>query len=391
MRLKNIITTILLLISGTFFNITARGTSPEVRAVWLTTNMGLDWPGNITGPEAQRKAMTAILDKLQKANFNLVFFQVQANGDVLWNSAFEPPMADVTGNGSRRLDYDVCSFVISECHRRGMECHAWVVPFRVGSAKQASRYARNPVSHPYYTRECRTVDHRGTRYLDPSDPKTRRFLMKLYRELLEKYPFDGIHLDYTRYPGNDFDDKQAYAARADKDLSLHDWRRDNLNAFVADLYELVSETRPGMLVGSAPIGSYKPLAPWKNATAFETFQQDPGAWIAQGNHDMIVPQMYWGERNGFSAHMKAWADVTSDSCTLVVGLAPYKMVTERHWTPDSVTSQIKKARKTPGIAGVCFFRAEHVVGDSKPARQLYQRLCRDLFTKPAPLPWDVFD
>lgn len=390
MRYKNIISVALLLFSC-IFSLPAADVRPEVRAVWLTTNLGLDWPCSTVDPAAQRKSLTNMLDKLQKANFNLVFFQVQANGDVLWNSSYEPPMADVTGNGSKKLSYDVCSFVISECHRRGMECHAWIVPFRIGSAKQAARYADNPTRHPYSARHCRTVDHHGTRYLDPSDPDTRRFLMKLYREMLEKYAFDGIHLDYTRYPGNDFNDSRAYAARSDKSLSLHDWRRNNLTAFVDDLYQLVADVRPGMLVGSAPIGSYKQLKPWKNATAYDSFQQDPGAWIANGCHDMIVPQMYWGERNGFSAHMKAWADVASDSCTLVVGLAPYKMVTEHNWTPDSVVSQIRKTRRAPGVAGVCFFRAEHVVGDSKPARQLYRQLCRDLFAKPAPLPWDIFD
>ena len=92
----------------------------------------------------------------------------------------------------------------------------------------------------------------------------------------------------------------------------------------------------------------------ENATAYETFQQDPGQWIADGCHDMIVPQMYWGERNGFSAHIKAWAEVAGRNCTLVVGLAPYKMETERSWTPDSIASQIAKARTIPGVSGVCF-------------------------------------
>ncbi len=381
------ITAIIVCIVGTFAVFPAAD-KPEVRAVWLTTNLGLDWPGRITAPDAQRESMRKLLDKLQQANFNLVFFQVQANGDVLWDSAYEPAMADVTGNGSQGLSYDVCKFVIDECHRRGMECHAWVVPFRLGTAKQASRYEGNPVRHPYKAHVSRTVDHNGTRYLDPSDPRTRQFLMKLYSEMLKKYDFDGIQLDYTRYPGNDFNDSGAYASRTDKSQSLHDWRRANLNAFVADLYELVSELRPDMIVGSAPIGSYKPLNPWKNATAFETFQQDPGAWISQGTHDMIVPQMYWGERNGFSAHMRAWAELAGDSCTVVAGLAPYKMLTDRNWNTDSIASQIEKSRKMPGVDGVCFFRAEHVTGDSRQAKQLYKILHDKLFRHPAPLPWN---
>lgn len=366
----------------------ATDNKPEVRAVWLTTNLGLDWPGQAVTPEAQRESMCRLLDKLQKANFNLVFFQVQANGDVLWKSAYEPAMADVTGNGSQPLSYDVCKFVIDECHRRGMECHAWVVPFRLGTAKQAARYKSNPVRHPYYAGVSRIVDHNGIRYLDPSDPRTRQFLMKLYGEMLKKYEFDGIQLDYTRYPGNDFDDATAFASRSDKSQSLQDWRRANLNAFVADLYELVSELRPDMIVGSAPIGSYKPLSPWKNATAYETFQQDPGTWIAEGHHDIIVPQMYWGEQSGFSAHLRAWAELAGDSCRVVVGLAPYKMLTDRNWNTDSIVSQIEKSRKMSGVDGVCFFRTEHVTGESHHAKQLYKILHDKLFRRPAPLPWN---
>lgn len=300
-------------------------------------------------------------------------------------------MADVTGNGACKLKYNVCDFIIKECHKRKMECHAWIVPFRLGTAKQAERYRRSQVKHPYFNTACRTVDHNGTRYFDPSDTTAHTFLINLYRELIRKYAFDGIQLDYTRYPGKGFDDAKAYAARKQRSLSLNQWRRDNINKFVNALYAMIAQERPGMLVGSAPIGSYKPVAPWKNATAYETFQQDPGQWIADGSHDIIVPQMYWGERNGFSAHMKAWADVAGNNCTLVVGLAPYKTATERKWTSDSIISQIQKTRVTAGVEGVCFFRTEHVIGNHPQAQKLYNSLRDKLFREPAQLPWDTFE
>lgn len=389
MRHKIVITSVLFLISHFF--VSANGFSPEVRAIWLTTNLGLDWPVKETDPGKQKKALCQMLDKLNDANFNLVFFQVQANGDVLWDSKYEPPMADVTGNGAGKLKYDICSFIIKECHKRNMECHAWIVPFRLGTAKQAARYKGNSIKHPYANTTCRTVDHNGIRYFDPSDTASHAFLIKLYRELVRKYAFDGIQLDYTRYPGKGFNDTKAYATRKQTSMSLNQWRRNNINTFVTSLYSMIAEERPGMIVGSAPIGSYKPIEPWKNATAYETFQQDPGQWIADGCHDMIVPQMYWGERNGFSAHIKAWAEVAGRNCTLVVGLAPYKMETERSWTPDSIASQIAKARTIPGVSGVCFFRAEHVLGNSHKSQQLYKTLRYKLFRQPAKLPWDTFE
>ena len=128
---------IVLLFSIILTSATYASTSVEVRAVWLTTNGGLDWPGKIKSVEEQKKSMTDMLDKLKDANFNLVIFQVQANGDVLWKSSIQPPMDAVTGDGSKPLSFDVCRFVIDECHKRDMECHAWIVPFRVGTKKQA--------------------------------------------------------------------------------------------------------------------------------------------------------------------------------------------------------------------------------------------------------------
>ena len=105
----------------------------EVRGVWLTTNGGMDWPAGRYDESSQKKLLVEMLDRLAEANFNMVLFQVQANGDVAWNSSLQPAMESLTGNGSRSLSYDVCRFVIDECHKRSMECHAWVVPFRIGS------------------------------------------------------------------------------------------------------------------------------------------------------------------------------------------------------------------------------------------------------------------
>lgn len=359
--------------------------APEVRAVWLTTNLGLDWPGGEYSPELQKKKLTKMLDALKKAHFNMVVFQVQANGDVLWPSKLQPMMADVTGPGATRPGFDVCRYVIDECHSRGMDCHAWIVPFRLGTAKQAARYAKSKIPHPYNTKKKTSVDHRGIRYLDPSQAANRQYLLKLYAELLDGYDFDGINLDYTRYPAADFADGASYARRADRSRSLADWRRDNINTFVAELYALVKSKRPAMIVGSAPIGTYKNVDGTKNASAYADFMQDPGQWIESGHHDLIIPQMYWGEKNGFSRHMATWASI-ADGAHLVVGLAPYRMATSG-WNPDEIIGQIKTARANEGTCGICFFRAEHVVGPSAKARKLYRMLCDDVFASPAPLPW----
>ena len=105
----------------------------EIRAVWLTTNNGADWPSS-TNIETQKSSLQKILNKLQAANFNTILLQVQVKGDVIWDSSYQPSMKVFTGDGSKNLSWNVCKYVIDECHSRGMECHAWIVPYRIGTA-----------------------------------------------------------------------------------------------------------------------------------------------------------------------------------------------------------------------------------------------------------------
>ncbi len=344
----------------------------EVRGVWLTTNAGLDWPDKNATVEERKKKLVDMLDRLEKAHFNLVLFQVQANGDVAWDSKIQPAMEQFTGNGVRRLDYDVCRFVIDECHKRGMKCHAWVVPYRLGTEAAASKYRNNHVGHAIYRHRDMCVKYRGAYYLDPGLPSVRKYLVKLYKELLEKYDFDGINLDYTRYPGDDFPDGASFRRHNSHKLDKNDWRRDNINRFVAELYKAVKKIDRNIAVGSAPIGTYKNVKGYKNTTAYGSFQQDPGEWIASRHHDLVIPQMYWGEDFGFSTHLSTWVDV-ADGQSLIVGLAPYKMV-EGKWTASDVIQLMNKAVKAKGVDGVCFFRAAHILGNDRRVKELYNYL-----------------
>lgn len=344
----------------------------ELRGVWLTTNLGLDWPGNVFDEQGQKRKMTDMLDRLQKAHFNLILFQVQANGDVAWNSNLQPAMSSITGNAEKTLSYDVCRFVIDECHRRGMKCHAWIVPYRLGSLKNANSYAGNKVQHIVKKHAKWCIRYNGSYYIDPSNPEAREYLVKLYKEMVARYDFDGINLDYTRYPGNDFPDDKSYKKYARKKQPKADWRRENINRFVADLYNSLKKERPGIVIGSAPIGTYRKTGNTKNSTAYDNFQQDPVQWVTSGHHDMIVPQMYWDEKFGFSTHLSTWASYCGNA-SLVIGLSPYKML-DGGWTAETVTDLMSKARKTPGVSGVCFFRAEHILGTNPKVKKLYEHL-----------------
>ena len=192
----------------------------EVRAVWLTTNSGLDWPKGVYDETTQKENLCEILDKLADANFNTIIFQAQVKGDVLWESTMQPAMRAITGNGSKSMSYDVSEYVIEECHKRNMECHAWIVPYRIGTSDDANIYVSNKVKHPFTTNPELCVEYNGSYYLDPGLPETREYLLDVYRELIYNYDYDGVNFDYTRYPGSDFDDADSYAKYNPKVLIL---------------------------------------------------------------------------------------------------------------------------------------------------------------------------
>lgn len=343
-----------------------------IRGVWFTTNWGLDWPQGVYDEAKQKEAIVKSLDRLKKAHFNLVFFQVQANGDVAWDSKYQPAMSAITGDGSRRLKYDVCRFVIDECHKRGMKCHAWVVPFMVGANKRIQAYDRNPVAHPAKKHKKWCVLFEKNYYLDPGLPEVRKYVVDVYKELLTRYDFDGLHLDYTRYPGLAFPDAKSFQKHNPRKLKKDEWRRSNINSFVAAVNKMAKSVRPGIVVGSAPIGTYRNTGKYKNATAYESYCQDPVAWVRSGDNELIVPQMYWGEDKGFSAHIDTWVK-EAKGANVVVGLAPYR-IAESGWKAGDVVKLMNTALKKRGVKGVCFFRAEHVLGNHREVKKLYNTL-----------------
>ena len=358
----------------------------EIRAVWLTTNSGLDWPSS-TSESAQKTSLIEILDKLKAANFNTILLQVQVKGDVLWSSTYQPSMKTFTGNGSKNLSWEPCSFVIDECHKRGMECHAWIVPYRIGTASEANRYASNPRKHPYLEHPEWCVAYGGAFYLNPGLPEVREYLLNLYRELITNYDFDGTNFDYTRYPTSsltDFDDSAAFALYGNG-LSLADWRRNNINTFVHDFFDMARSIKPRLKVGCAPIGTYKRAPGYGNMEAYGVFQ-DPVEWMNAGKHDIAFPQLYWNETYGFTPHMEMWAELTNYSRHIVAGLAPYKMVDSNNWPVTEVTGQIEKAREAQGVEGVCFFRTEQIIGSQAKYQQLYSELRDNYFKYPANIP-----
>lgn len=361
----------------------------EIRAVWLTTVYGLDWPKKPATTEAGRKAqqqeLCNILDRLADANFNTVFLQVRLRGDVIYRSAIEPASKTFSGKYGTMPGYDPLAFAIEECHKRGMECHAWFVTFPVGTEKAVKEQGKLSVvkRHP---KLCKR--HNGEWYLDPGVPETADYILSLVKEVVNGYDIDGIQFDYIRYPeqARSFPDKAVHN-KYGKSQKLSDWRRENINKMVYRIYDWVKQVKPWVQVSSSPLGKYNRIERVPNAgwTAYESVFQDPGMWMQKGKQDMIVPMMYYLHEN-FFPFVDNWVE-NCNGRLVVPGLGAYRMEkNEADWTVNDITDQIDYSRYYGG-AGCTFFRCENVLDNSK---GLYNELKDNYYKYPAqllPLTW----
>lgn len=357
----------------------------EIRAVWLTSVYGLDWPSKPANSsaaiKAQQEELTDILNSLEDANFNLVFVQARMRGDVMFASDIEPFAKTFSGKYGVSPGYDPLRFVIDECHKRGMECHAWFVTFPVGTERSVREQGKLSVvkKHPKLVKR-----HKGEWYLDPGVPGTSDYILSLVKELVTGYDLDGIHFDYIRYPdqANTFPDKAEHT-KYGKKQSLSNWRRDNINRLVTKIYDEVKALKPWVQVSSSPLGKYNRIEKVPNAgwTAYETVFQDPQKWLMEGKHDMVVPMMYYLHDNFFP-----FVDDWTQNCNgrlIVPGLGAYRIdSSEADWSLSDLTDQIDYSRYN-GAAGCAYFRCRHVIGDMK---GLYDELKNNYYQYPAQLP-----
>ncbi|MGM9760772.1 MAG: glycoside hydrolase family 10 protein [Parabacteroides sp.] len=357
----------------------------EIRAVWLTTIYGLDWPRHRASTERGRKEqqeeLCQILDKLQEANFNTVFLQVRQRGDVIYRSSIEPVSPTFSGKYGILPGYDPLAFAIEECHKRGLECHAWFVTFPLGTDERVKEQGRlSPVRrHP---KLC--IHHNGEWYLDPGIPETSTYLLSLIKELVSNYDIDGIHFDYIRYPeqASAFPDKKSYRRYGQK-KELASWRRENINQLVYRIYDTVKSLKPWVQVSSSPLGKYNRIPQVPNAgwTAYESVYQDPKQWLQQGKQDMIVPMMYYQDKN-FYPFVDNWMEDNHDRL-VVPGLGAYRMEKEESdWRLQDITDQIEYGRSY-GVAGTTYFRCGNLIHNTK---GILDTLRNTYYRYPAQLP-----
>ncbi len=341
------------------FSMLATSPKYEMRAVWICTNWALDWPSQpvkrASDQAKQQAELIAILDELQAMGINTVFFQARTRGEVFYASQYEPWATVLSGKSGP--GYDPLEFMVEECHRRAMECHAWMITFPAGSSRQVKRQGSESLVSRHKSWCKRVADEW---YLDPGNPAVEKYLTQLVGELVAKYDIDGVHLDYVRYPDDAerFPDTDSFHKWGRGYSSLMVWREANITRVVSAIYDTVKGAKPWVQVSSAPLGRYASLPGFEALwSCMEAVSQNPKAWLASGKHDFIVPMLYYQDPN-YTPFLRDWATDCPQG-SVASGLGAYRLDKQSgNWEVSVLQQQIEYARQV-GV-GQAYFRYNHL-------------------------------
>ena len=357
----------------------------EIRAAWITTIGGLDWPTvkatSAYGIKRQKEELCKQLDMLKEANFNTVLFQTRLRGDVIYPSIYETFAESLAGKTGRNPGYDPLKFAIEECHKRGMEIHAWMVCIPAGNDRQVKLLGKQSVVKKKPTM-C--IHFKRAWYLDPGNPETAKYLAAIAKEITMNYDIDGIHLDYIRYPENaeNFPDGKTFR-KYGKGKTISQWRRDNITSIVREIYNDVKRIKPWVKVSSSPVGKYDDTRRYssKGWNAYNAVYQDAKLWLKTGIHDAIFPMMYFRD-NHFYPFALDWEE-NKHGRFVVPGLGIYFLKQKAHeWDINEIMRQIYFTRRN-GLDGQAFFRNEFLM---KNTCGLTDSLKCRFYTYPAAVP-----
>ncbi|HIX55802.1 MAG TPA: family 10 glycosylhydrolase [Candidatus Sphingobacterium stercoripullorum] len=305
----------------------------EFRAAWVATVANINWPSRRDLSTVQQKAEAiALLDFLKESNFNAVIFQVRPSADALYESNLEPWSYFLTGQTGRRPSpyYDPLKFWVEEAHKRGLELHVWLNPYRAhhssaGSVEQASIVRK----HPEFIHRLKN----GMYWFDPADSRTQDHASKVVLDIVRRYDIDGVHFDDYFYPyasyngGADFPDYKTWKQYTDGGgkLSRADWRRESVNKFIERIYGEIKREKKHVKFGLSPFGIWKPGYPAgiTGSSQYDELYADAKLWLNKGWIDYFAPQLYWPiepTKQSFTALLSWWESENTHKRHLWPGL-----------------------------------------------------------------------
>jgi uncharacterized lipoprotein YddW (UPF0748 family) len=376
----------------------------EFRAVWVATVANIDWPSQPGLPtEQQQKEAIDILDMHYRLGMNVIILQVRPASDALYYSEMEPWSRYLTGAPGKAPEpfYDPLQFWIEECHKRGMELHAWLNPFRV-ALNHTQPLAGNHIAfqHPEWI-----LKYGNSLYFDPGLPQAREFVAQVVEDIVTRYDVDAIHFDDYFYPyplAEDFPDTTSFAFynRGFFPEDKADWRRENVDIIILKLNETIKSVKPWVKFGISPFGVWRNKADdprgsdsRAGATNYDHLYANIIKWQEYGWIDYTLPQLYWqiGHPLADFEKLAHWWKYHTYGRGMYIGHGVYKSDPAsdvKAWTlPGELPRQIKLLREIPGIEGSAFYSSKHFNRD---LMGFQDSLMLNLYRTPAlvpPMPW----
>jgi uncharacterized lipoprotein YddW (UPF0748 family) len=373
--------------------------SGELDAMWISFLEYMEMPKDEAG---FRAAIDTMFDRCVDLGMNAVIVHVRSHSDAMYPSQYYPWSTFAGGAQSVDPGYDPLQYMISAAHSRGLEFHAWLNPYRVTGygcywpQVDASNPAKVWLSDNDTTNDRWVLLHKGEYYLNPSVPQVRKMVADGVEEIVSNYDVDGIHFDDYFYPSVVDSDPAMYFDKPEYDasgstLSIANWRRNNVNRMVKDVYTTVKNADPNIEFGISPAGNVDNLR--KDTSYFA----DVDTWLSEpGYVDYIMPQLYWGfERRDSSGNIAAYAYennlktwialAAKGNAKLYIGLnmanagtkvSDNNSVSEWLRYDDIIARQVLAARATGKVDGFAFFRYAtfHKIEAQKEVRNLREKL-----------------
>lgn len=373
----------------------------EFRGVWVATVDNIDWPSRpgLSTRQAQRELLT-LLDRARASGLNAIILQVRPAGDALYRSRLEPWSEYLTGRQGRAPSpaWDPLAFAVAEAHKRGMELHAWFNPYR---AKHPSAKGRVAATHLARARPA-LVKRYGTHlWMDPGEPEVRAQTVRVITDVVARYDIDGVHLDDYFYPYKErdpqgrtieFPDSGSYARylASGGALGRDDWRRQNVDQLVEELYHAIHATKPWVKFGVSPFGIWRPGNPEivRGFDAYTELYADARKWLREGWVDYFTPQLYWplaAPAQPYPVLLRWWAEQNVMGRNLWPGNYTSR-VGERSrtaWRTDEIVAQIDATRAEAGATGNVHFSAKVFLQDRD---SLATRMGAETYPAPALIP-----
>ncbi|MCR9163362.1 MAG: glycoside hydrolase family 10 protein [Nannocystaceae bacterium] len=345
----------------------------EFRAAWIATVSNINYPSSQSlSVEASQAELRALLDVAAAHRLNAIIFQVRPESDALYDSPLEPWSRFLTGAQGEDPGFDPLAYLIEQAHPMGIEVHAWVNPYR---AKSSLSSALAP-GHIALEQAGYAYEYGNLLWMDPGAEPVQERTIDVVLDIIDRYDVDGIHFDDYFYPypnGSPFPDGSTYGDYQDGggDLSLDDWRRDNVNQLVEVLYESIVGTRDHIRFGISPFGIYRPGMP-EGIVGLDQYAEifaDPLLWMDEGWVDYLAPQLYWPTTQTQQAYeplLEWWSSMTSEGRYIFTGNYLSQVGSSSAWDVDELLDQVEISRvyRDLGSMGNIYFHIEPLESDT---------------------------